>query len=130
MQALSARSSFSAAAASMGLSTQQLVTAGATYGYVTFWIISSAFVILYNKWILTVWGFAFPITLTLWHMTFCSIVAAALVRACTSAECAPWGEGGGALVRSPKALCLESLTTPPTPLPCTPTRCGPAWCRA
>ena len=85
MQNLSARSSISAAAASMGLSTNQLVTAGATYGYVTFWIISSAFVILYNKWILTVWGFAFPITLTMWHMAFCSIVAAALVRACSSA---------------------------------------------
>jgi hypothetical protein len=37
-------------------------------------------VILYNKWILTVWGFHFPITLTLWHMAFCSIVAFVLVR--------------------------------------------------
>lgn len=36
--------------------------------------------ILYNKWILTVWGFHFPITLTLWHMAFCSIVAFVLVR--------------------------------------------------
>lgn len=33
-----------------------------------------------RRWILTVWGFSFPITLTIWHMTFCSILSFALVR--------------------------------------------------
>lgn len=41
---------------------------------------ASAVVILYNKWILSVWGFNFPITLTMWHMGFCSAVAFVLVR--------------------------------------------------
>jgi hypothetical protein len=68
------------AAQSLGISKAQLLQAVATYGYVSFWIFSSAGVILYNKWILTVWGFHFPITLTMWHMAFCSIVAFALVR--------------------------------------------------
>ena len=104
----------------MGLSTNQLVTAGATYGYVTFWILSSAFVILYNKWILTVWGFAFPITLTMWHMAFCSIVAAALVRACSSDEWRPRVKGRSLAAPPPPPFSLESLTprrpaSPPPP---------------
>jgi hypothetical protein len=74
------RSSLSAAAQSLGISQHQLLTAGTTYAYVAFWIFTSAFVILYNKWILTVWGFAFPITLTMWHMAFCTVVSFALVR--------------------------------------------------
>ena len=136
---VSARSSISAAAASMGLSHHQLITAGATYGYVTFWIISSAFVILYNKWILTVWGFAFPITLTMWHMAFCSVVAAALVRPCA------WGpspseachqsvrprrrrEAHGAPGSAPLPL-LRAASNPHAPARLAP-RCAPAWCRA
>ena len=59
-----------------------------TYGYVAFWIVTSAGVILYNKWILTVWGFDYPITLTMWHMAFCSFVSAVLVR------CARGARGG------------------------------------
>ena len=70
----------SSLASSLGLSRAQFVQALATYGYVTFWILTSAGVILYNKWILTVWGFHFPITLTMWHMSFCSLVAFVLVR--------------------------------------------------
>ncbi len=68
-------------AASFGLSASQLSQVAATYGYVAFWIVASAGVILYNKWILTAWGFDYPITLTMWHMAFCSAVSAALVRA-------------------------------------------------
>ena len=67
-------------AASFGLSPAQMAQVAMTYGYVAFWIIASAGVILYNKWILTVWGFDYPITLTMWHMAFCSFVSAVLVR--------------------------------------------------
>jgi len=101
-------------AASLGLSGAQFATVVATYGYVSFWIVASAGVILYNKWsappprparvlaraaapgrpratltrqprlacaVLTVWGFNFPISLTMWHMVFCSAVSALLARA-------------------------------------------------
>jgi drug/metabolite transporter (DMT)-like permease len=37
-------------------------------------------VITYNKFLLSVAGFPYPITLTLWHMLFCSTIAFALVR--------------------------------------------------
>jgi hypothetical protein len=67
-------------AASFGLSPAQMAQVAMTYGYVAFWIVTSAGVILYNKWILTVWGFDYPITLTMWHMAFCSFVSAVLVR--------------------------------------------------
>jgi hypothetical protein len=67
--------------ASFGLSPAQVAQVALTYGYVAFWIVASAGVILYNKWILTVWGFDYPITLTMWHMAFCSFVSAVLVRA-------------------------------------------------
>ena len=102
-------------ATSLGLSRAQLAHALTTYGYVTFWIVTSAGaarrelkrtspphwrrcaltarllpgVILYNKWILTVWGFHFPITLTMWHMAFCSVVAFVLVRECASPRLLP-----------------------------------------
>ena len=66
--------------ASFGLSPAQVAQVAMTYGYVAFWIVTSAGVILYNKWILTVWGFDYPITLTMWHMAFCSFVSAVLVR--------------------------------------------------
>ena len=66
-------------AARLGLTHEQLSASLATYGYVTFWIGCSAGVILYNKWILTVWEFHFPITLTMWHMAFCSAVSFGLV---------------------------------------------------
>ncbi len=36
--------------------------------------------ITYNKFLLSVAGFPYPITLTLWHMLFCSTIAFALVR--------------------------------------------------
>ena len=36
--------------------------------------------ILFNKWLLAYSGFPYPIALTLWHMTFCSVVGIACVR--------------------------------------------------
>lgn len=36
-------------------------------------------VIIYNKWILAVFGFPYPITLTMWHMGFSSVLAFCLV---------------------------------------------------
>jgi len=72
-------------AARLGLTHEQFAASLATYGYVLFWIACSAGVILYNKWILTVWEFHFPITLTMWHMAFCSAVSFGLVRAAPSA---------------------------------------------
>ena len=50
------------------------------YTYVGVWICMSAGVILYNKYILTVFGFPFPVALTMMHMAFCSALAFVLVR--------------------------------------------------
>ena len=48
--------------------------------YVSLWIGLSGAVIIYNKWILAVFGFPYPITLTMWHMGFSSVLAFVLVR--------------------------------------------------
>lgn len=48
--------------------------------YVSLWIGLSGAVIIYNKWILAVFGFPYPITLTMWHMGFSSVLAFLLVR--------------------------------------------------
>lgn len=48
--------------------------------YVSVWIGLSGTVILYNKWILAYYGFPYPIALTIWHMTFSSGLAFAVVR--------------------------------------------------
>jgi len=48
--------------------------------YVGVWIGLSGTVIIYNKWILAVFGFPYPITLTMWHMGFSSVLAFILVR--------------------------------------------------
>lgn len=50
------------------------------YAYVALWIALSATVIMYNKWVLAFSGFPFPVTLTLWHMLFCSVVSFCLVK--------------------------------------------------
>ena len=50
------------------------------YSYVALWIGLSAGVIMYNKYVLSFFGFPFPVALTMIHMAFCS----AMVR----------GEGG------------------------------------
>ena len=47
--------------------------------FVALWIFVSALVILFNKYILTVYGFPFP-ALTMTHMFFCSSLAFVLVR--------------------------------------------------
>jgi hypothetical protein len=50
------------------------------YGCVALWILLSGAVITYNKFLLSVAGFPYPIALTLWHMLFCSAIAFGLVR--------------------------------------------------
>jgi hypothetical protein len=50
------------------------------YAYVFFWIGLSAGVILYNKYILSTFGFPFPIALTMIHMGCCSALAFIGVR--------------------------------------------------
>eukprot|EP00884_Botryococcus_braunii_P014630 jgi/Botrbrau1/23168/Bobra.0041s0019.1 len=49
------------------------------YGYVALWIFLSATVILYNKWVLSIHGFGYPVTLTMFHMFFCSVLAWVLI---------------------------------------------------
>jgi drug/metabolite transporter (DMT)-like permease len=51
-----------------------------TYAYVGLWIVLSAAVILFNKYILSVYGFPFPVALTMVHMAFCSALAFVIVR--------------------------------------------------
>lgn len=51
-----------------------------SYTYVILWMSISIAVILFNKWLLAYSGFPFPITLTLWHMFFCSCVGVIVVR--------------------------------------------------
>ena len=50
------------------------------YFYVAIWMGVSMAVILFNKWLLAFAGFPFPITLTLWHMAFCSVAGVLAVR--------------------------------------------------
>ena len=60
----------------MGIIEEALVA----YTYVGMWIGLSAGVILFNKYVLTVFGFPFPVALTMIHMAFCSALAFLLVR--------------------------------------------------
>mmetsp|Transcript_34154 Transcript_34154/g.57390 ORF Transcript_34154/g.57390 Transcript_34154/m.57390 type:complete len:334 (-) Transcript_34154:142-1143(-) len=57
-----------------------LQQAAITYSYVFLWIGLSAGVILFNKYLLSDYGFPYPVALTMIHMGFCSIVAALVVR--------------------------------------------------
>ena len=50
------------------------------YAYVGVWMSVSTSVILFNKWLLAFSGFPYPITLTMWHMAFCSTVGFLCVR--------------------------------------------------
>ena len=50
------------------------------YAYVFFWIGLSAGVILYNKYILSTFGFPFPVALTMIHIGCCSALAFIVVR--------------------------------------------------
>ena len=51
-----------------------------SYSYVLLWMSISISVILFNKWLLAFSGFPYPITLTMWHMIFCSTVGFLCVR--------------------------------------------------
>ncbi|RCV36970.1 hypothetical protein SETIT_8G025000v2 [Setaria italica] len=53
-----------------------------SYAYVGIWVSLSFSVIVYNKYILDpkMYGWPFPISLTMIHMAFCATLAAALVR--------------------------------------------------
>lgn len=51
-----------------------------TYMFVCVWMSVSMAVIMFNKWLLAFYGFPYPLTLTMWHMTFCSSIALVLVR--------------------------------------------------
>jgi hypothetical protein len=51
-----------------------------SYSYVVLWMSVSITVILFNKWLLAFSGFPYPITLTMWHMAFCSTVGFLCVR--------------------------------------------------
>lgn len=51
-----------------------------SYSYVVLWMSVSISVILFNKWLLAFSGFPYPITLTMWHMAFCSTVGFLCVR--------------------------------------------------
>lgn len=48
--------------------------------YVLVWMLVSCSVIIFNKWLLAISGFHFPIALTMWHMAFCSCTGFLLVR--------------------------------------------------
>ena len=61
-------------------SSPLLATVATNAACAALWIALSAAVILYNKWILAVHGFAFPITLTAGHMAASTLVASVLVR--------------------------------------------------
>ena len=50
------------------------------YSYAGLWIVLSALVILFNKYILTVFRFPFPVALTMIHMAFCAALAFTIVR--------------------------------------------------
>lgn len=60
-------------------SSQVMREAVKSYLYVGIWMAVSMSVILFNKSLLG-FGFPFPITLTLWHMTFCSALGFFCVR--------------------------------------------------
>ena len=49
--------------------------------YVMLWVSLSGAVIMYNKWILVFYDFPFPVTLTMWHMAFSSVLATISVKA-------------------------------------------------
>uniref|UniRef100_A0A061SLW6 Plastidic phosphate translocator-like protein n=2 Tax=Tetraselmis sp. GSL018 TaxID=582737 RepID=A0A061SLW6_9CHLO len=68
------------AAMSTASSESLVVQAIIAYSCAALWVVLSAAVILYNKWILAYGGFPYPIALTMFHMGFCSVLAAAIVK--------------------------------------------------
>jgi len=67
-------------AATMASPASAVRQAANAYFYVGVWMSVSIGVILFNKWLLAFAGFPFPITLTLWHMCFCSVAGFICVR--------------------------------------------------
>jgi len=53
---------------------------GSTIFYVISWMSHGILMILFNKVLLTTWGFKFPFFLTMWHMLFASILTQILSR--------------------------------------------------
>ena len=47
---------------------------------VLLWASLSGAVIMHNKWILVFYNFPFPVTLTMWHMGFSSVLATLCVK--------------------------------------------------
>ncbi|KAI6679378.1 hypothetical protein NL676_033259 [Syzygium grande] len=66
----------------MALSKEVVKKVAISYAYVAIWISLSFAVIVYNKYILDpkLYGWPFPISLTMTHMAFCSSLAYLLVR--------------------------------------------------
>ena len=62
------------------VSLGDVLSAAHTYSLVAFWIGSSALVILFNKYVLSSYGFPFPIALTMSHMAFCSLAAMVMIH--------------------------------------------------
>ena len=62
---------------SCGITKKQALFACQSYAALFFWISTSISLIVFNKYLLSL--FPFPATLTLWHMFFCSASAFALV---------------------------------------------------
>lgn len=66
-----------------GLTRAQVVHSLDVYSSISAWIGMSCGIILFNKWVLTIWMgglFDLPITLTLLHMVFCSAAAFLVVH--------------------------------------------------
>jgi len=64
----------------MKLDPEQLREVVVAYSCVALWIGLSAGVILFNKYLLSEYGFPYPVALTLMHMGFCSVVGITVVR--------------------------------------------------
>ena len=77
---MSSAATTSVGATSDTVESKVILKALETYTYVSVWIFLSAAVILFNKYILSVYGFPFPIALTMIHMAFCSALAFVIVR--------------------------------------------------
>lgn len=76
------RGSGSGAGKGLALSAALMQKILLSYLYVSIWIVLSAAVILFNKYILDrkLYNFPYPLTLTMFHMAFCSSLAFLIIR--------------------------------------------------
>lgn len=51
-----------------------------TFFYVLFWMFQGISMILFNKILLTTWGFKFPFFLSMWHMIFATVITQFLAK--------------------------------------------------